>query len=117
MSDNDVKTVSATTGQFPALSVAQRTQGGSNPPEGGKSVPVVSATKPDLERLVEKLNIASLQVGRDLRFEVDLNSRRAVIQVLDSETGEVIRQIPPEKAELYLSEGGDMALRLMDASV
>ena len=117
MSTNDVKSVSATTGQFPALSVAARPEVGKESPATGNPVPAVSMSKPDLQKLAEKLNVASLSVGRDLRFEVDLNSRRAVIQVLDSETGEIIRQIPPEKAEIYLSEQGAMALRLLDASV
>ena len=117
MLDSDIKSVSATTGQFPALTTAPKKERGSQPPEDGKSVPVERVSKPDLDKLVEKLNIASLNVGRDLRFEVDLNSRRAVIQVLDSETGEVIRQIPPEEAEVYLSENGATSLRLLDASV
>lgn len=117
MSTNDVKSVSATTGQYPALSAAVTPQGGNESPEAGNSVPEVRASTPDLQKLAEKLNVASLSVGRDLRFEVDLNSRRAVIQVLDSETGEIIRQIPPEKAEVYLTESGAMSLRLLDASV
>lgn len=117
MSTNDVKSVSATTGQYPVLKAAAIPQAGKEPPEDGKSVPEVRASKPDLEKLAEKLNVASLSVGRDLRFEVDLNSRRAVIQVLDSETGEIIRQIPPEKADVYLSEAGAVSLRLLDASV
>ena len=117
MSTNDVKSVSATTGQFPVLTAAAAPQAGKESPGNGKSVPEVRASQPDLEKLAEKLNVASLSVGRDLRFKVDLNSRRAVIQVLDSETGEIIRQIPPEKAEVYLSEAGAMSLRLLDASV
>ncbi len=117
MSNSDIKSVSATTGQYPALTAANKPQGGSKPPEDGNSVPVERASEADLQKLAEKLNVASLSVGRDLRFEVDLNSRRAVIQVLDSETGEVIRQIPPEKAKFYLTEAGAMSLRLLDASV
>jgi len=32
-----------------------------------------------------------------LQFEVDAESRRVVIKVLDRESGEIIRQIPPEE--------------------
>ncbi len=117
MSGSDIKSVSATTGQFLALTGSVNRQPGSNSPESGKAVPAVNVTKPDLQKLAERLNVASLSVGRDLRFKVDLNSRRAVIQVLDRETGEVIRQIPPEKAETYLSSDGAVALRLLDASI
>ena len=44
-----------------------------------------------------------------------MQSGRSVIQVLDRDTGEVIRQIPPEKASLYVSESGAVAMRLLDA--
>ena len=117
MSDKDLRTVSAATGQFPVLTASAKKADGSNQPADGKIVPVVEAPKPDLKKLAEKLNAASRSIGRDLRFEVDLNSGRSVIQVLDSETGEIIRQIPPEKAEVYLADGGKLALRLFDANV
>jgi len=35
----------------------------------------------------------------------------------DSETGEIIRQIPPENAKTYVSDMGDVALRLYDKQV
>lgn len=34
---------------------------------------------------------------RDLRFSVDEETGRTVVKVLDSRSGEVIRQIPPEE--------------------
>ena len=40
---------------------------------------------------------------KDLRFKVDMNSGRSVIQVLDRDTGEIIREIPPEKASKRVS--------------
>ena len=116
MSEKELQSISATTGQFPALSLAARAAGGNATPDSGKQLPVSGLSKGDLGALVGKLNAASQSVGRELRFEVNLGSRRAVIQVLDSETGELIREIPPEKARLYLDDGGDFALRLIDAS-
>ena len=59
----------------------------------------------------------SQSIGRDLRFEVDIHSGKSVIQVLDRETGEIIRQIPPENAKTYVSDNGDVALRLFDRRV
>lgn len=117
MSDKDLQSISATTGQFPALTSQPAVPGGKEKPDTGKQMPVAEVRKPDLAVLAEQLNLASQSVGRDLRFEVNLDSRRAVIQVLDRETGEIIRQIPPEKAKVYLAEGGSLALRLLDASV
>jgi flagellar protein FlaG len=73
-----------------------------------------AAAKPDLENLTAELNLASETIGRDLRFQVDMESGRSVIQVLDRETGEIIRQIPPEKAEVTLTSNGFVELRLYD---
>jgi uncharacterized FlaG/YvyC family protein len=46
-----------------------------------------------------------------------MESGRSVIQVLDRETGEVIRQIPPEKAELSVAGNGAVQLRLYDEKI
>lgn len=51
----------------------------------------------DLERAVSKLNDYVQNVQRALQFSVDEDSGRTIITVLDSETKEVIRQIPPEE--------------------
>ncbi len=116
MAERDIQSVSATTGQFPALSRVGLADGNKSP-DSGKGMPQKQVEMPDLEKLAEKLTVASNNAGRDLRFEVDLKKNRAVISVLDRETGEVIRQIPPEKAEIYLSKDGSMAMRLFDANV
>src|SRR6056297_1949543 len=36
-------------------------------------------------------------VHRNLQFREDENSGRVVVSVIDTETGEIIRQIPPER--------------------
>ncbi|MCH9695731.1 MAG: flagellar protein FlaG [Gammaproteobacteria bacterium] len=116
MSDQDIKQISALTGTFAALKPAsEKAQPGNAESENGKELP--QPVKTNMEVLAKKLNIASQAIGRDLRFEVDMESGRSVIQVLDSETGEIIRQIPPENAETYLSDAGDVALRLYDSLV
>ena len=121
MSNQDLKSVSSLSGTFrqlPAVSAsgdAART--GNTATDAGRNVPVERETRPDVEALARKLNMASQSIGRDLRFEVNMDSGRSVIQVLDRETGEVIRQIPPEKASLYRSTSGEMALRLYDKQV
>ncbi|MBT8077591.1 MAG: flagellar protein FlaG [Gammaproteobacteria bacterium] len=81
-------------------------------PAAGNSLPAVE--QPELELLVDELNTTTQTIGRDLRFQVDLDSRRSVIQVLDRETGEVIRQIPPEKVSTFINENGGLAINLLD---
>lgn len=113
MSNQDIKPVSAT-GTFAVVKL-QSAKDGNSAPETGKKMPQVE--KVEVEKLTEKLNTVSQSIGRDLRFEVDMNSGRSVIQVLDRETGEIIRQIPPENAKTYVSGNGDVALRLFDRRV
>lgn len=115
MSDLDVKAVSGT-GTFAVLNpTAEVSQSGQQPQsKRGSVLPAPANT--DLERLTAKLNLASETIGRDLRFQVDMESGRSVIQVLDRETGEIIRQIPPEKAEVTLTSNGFVELRLYDES-
>ncbi len=116
MSDNDVKQVSALTGTFAVLKPAlEKAQGGNARSESGNKLP--DEAKPDIEKLAKESNIASQVIGRDLRFKVDMESGRSVIQVLDRETGEIIRQIPPENAKTYVSDVGDVVLRLFDGRI
>jgi len=120
MATEDLRSVSSVTGTFrqlqsPTSSRAPET--GKQEAPSGKELPVVEKSASEVEELARKLNVASQSIGRDLRFEVDMESGRSVIQVLDRDTGEVIRQIPPEKASLYVSETGAVALRLYDAQV
>ena len=121
MSNQDLQTISNATGAFQVMQskAEQVSPGGKTAPETGKESPAPAPArdreKPDLEALAAKLNVVSQSIGRDLRFKVDMNSGRSVIQVLDRDTGEIIREIPPEKAQFSVSGSGDMYLRLYDA--
>lgn len=119
MSDQDVGKIFGVTGTFRTLPLrAEPTlPGGKIATDTGKNLPVPERTAADLQKLAQNLNVASRSIGRDLRFEVNMESGRSVIQVLDRETGEVIRQIPPEKTSVYHSGSGVVALRLYDEQV
>jgi len=105
------ETSAASTGRF-------RLQAGGNAePSTGNALPGKVPEKLDLQILARRLNIASRTIGHDLHFEVDLDNGHAVIQVLDSETGEIIRQIPPEKASMMIRPNGAFQIRLFDALV
>jgi len=117
MSDQDVKPLSAT-GTFKALSVQPAaTAGGKPAAETGKAVPAREPAAPDLEKFAARLNAASKTIGRELRFKVDMEDGSSVIQVIDRDTGEIIRQIPAEKAGAYLSGNGGNEFRLYDELV
>ncbi|MFQ5660112.1 MAG: flagellar protein FlaG [Gammaproteobacteria bacterium] len=49
-----------------------------------------------LNQAVNDLNSFVQNVRRELRFSIDDNSGKTIIKVIDSESQEVVRQIPPE---------------------
>jgi len=49
-----------------------------------------------LEEITEKMNRAMKALNHSLQFKV-VNKSHIVIKVIDSESGEVIREIPPER--------------------
>ena len=55
------------------------------------------ANKDRLDEVVAVLNDFVQQIQRDLNFSVDEDSGRTVVKVLDTETKEVIRQIPSQE--------------------
>ncbi len=46
---------------------------------------------------MEELSDLVQSVRRELKFSVDSDSGRTVIRVIDSSTGELVRQIPPDE--------------------
>ena len=70
-------------------------------PVDGKSVPPASAPQEkdpaELKELVSNLNDMVQKVHRELKFSVDEDTGRTVIRVINSDTEEVIRQIPPDE--------------------
>ena len=73
-----------------------------NLPDQGTSVPPAANPPPiQQEELVQALQVINSYVQnlrRDLEFTIDDQTDRTIIRVIDSETKEVIRQIPSEAA-------------------
>jgi len=81
-----------------AQMVAQRQAAALN--SGNVLPPEQKAEQPsqeDLGEAVKQLNQYVQQIQRDLLFSVDDSSGRTVIRVVNSETDEVVRQIPSEE--------------------
>jgi len=51
----------------------------------------------DIQSAVKELNDKLSNENRNLNFSIDEESGRTVVQVRDTESGEVIKQIPPEE--------------------
>lgn len=100
----------------PKQSVAPLPGSGSHAEPARQILPAgnVSASSAEVKVAVEKLNTQILSLQRDLSFSVDEDSGRTVVRVIDSETGDVVRQIPTEQVlklarqiDVILSEVGD----------
>lgn len=50
-----------------------------------------------IKHVVDNINKALKQSARNLEFTVDTDTEKPVVKVVDSETGDVIRQIPSEE--------------------
>lgn len=92
------KIKSSSTPEVSSVQAAERMQdavlGGNKEAVNKTSEPAQSQLT---EEVVNELNDAILGVRRELRFSIDEDSGRAVVQVMDSETGETIRQLPSEE--------------------
>ena len=65
--------------------------------EDGGPTQQVEISPETLDKVVSQLNIYAQNLRRDLQFSVDESTGHVVVTVIDSETQEVIRQIPPEE--------------------
>lgn len=84
-------------------------------PGGSLPQPEESTEAEKVEEAVNQVNEYVQNLSRDLQFTVDQDSGRTIIKVLDSETHEVIRQIPPEELlqiANQLTEGGGLLLKV-----
>ena len=88
--------------------------GGTLPQDERRNEPDQAAR---VEKAVNQVNEFVQNLSRDLQFMVDDASGRTVIKVLDTETKEVIRQIPPEellRIATYLTDTDGSSLLLKD---
>lgn len=89
-------------------------------PRGTESAVSKESDSAGLEEAVRELNGYVQNVQRNLQFNVDEDSGHTVIRVVDSETDEVIRQIPSEEVLTLakhlkgLSEGQEQGLLLKE---
>jgi flagellar protein FlaG len=67
-------------------------------PEGSAPAKKASAVpKSELLEAVDNANEIGQLLKRKLNFTIDRETDRIVVEVVDEETGEVVRQVPPEE--------------------
>lgn len=62
----------------------------SNPPD---------VSRDDLNQIVARMNESLTLIRTDLQFQIDAGGTRLVVNVVDRDTGEIIRQIPSTHAQ------------------
>jgi len=89
-------------------------------PVSGNVVPAVANINGDvvnpaeISQAVNQLNDHIQNISRDLEFTIDEELNRTIITVYDSETEEVIRQIPPDEVlalARYLESEGSVIMK------
>jgi len=67
-------------------------------PEVNQETPAASpSSKQDLEKVVADANANLQYANTSLHFQLDNDTDKVVVRVVSNETGEVIRQLPPEE--------------------
>lgn len=70
-----------------------------------------------MEDIAEKMNQVSKVFNTSLAFTVDKPTGKSVIKVMDIETEEIIRQIPPENLLKLMSNMRDVMGMLLDVEM
>lgn len=86
---------------------------GNKLPGGGKETPQEPAPPP-LETAVKQINQYLADSRRNLVFEIDDQSGRTVIRVINPETQEVIREIPPKETRRLANQIATGDARILD---
>lgn len=71
----------------------------------------------ELDAALAELNRRSTSVSPSLQFEQDRESGITVIKVIDRDTGELIRQLPPEAVTRASAAGEDILPPLVNTEV
>jgi len=78
--------------------------GGQALPINGKELPPKAANTVEVREAVSTINKVVQSLQRDLSFNMDEDSGKTVIRVVDTESGELIRQIPSKEVLAIASQ-------------
>ncbi len=78
----------------------------------------VTVSRTELDRAVEHANEIGQTLERKLNFSIDEATERVVVKVIDENTGEIVRQVPPQemlRIAAHLKQLQDMNDKVMSA--
>jgi flagellar protein FlaG len=88
----------AVSSQAAAQPPAPLLQPATQPAEPSGTAQMVGPDAQSVREAVDRINAFLKSAQRDLNIEIDKDTGIVVVKVVDRESGEVIRQIPPEEA-------------------
>ena len=86
----------AKAGSMPAVTF----HAGNGPPDRSaepRPVPKQVLSVPNMKEVAKELNVVMQSMGTSLTFSVDAATKRTVVKVLNTQTHEVVQQIPSEE--------------------
>lgn len=86
-----------------------------NGEQSAPPVPEVPVKPVDAQKAVEKLNQMMRSMKRDVSFSVDEGANATVIKIFKTETGELIKQFPPEEILAMIAKIRDNIGWLIDS--
>ena len=78
------------------------------PDAAGAAAPAPTPSVQEVKQAVEQINRFMQQSNRTLQFSFDKEANRIVVKITDSQTGELIRQIPSEEVLAISRAIGDI---------
>ena len=78
--------------------------------QGGMDLP----SREELSGAIDQLNGYLDETQHGLRFSIDENSGRTIVRVIDTETDEVIRQIPSEEMLVLIRHFSEMTGKIFN---
>ncbi len=81
----------------PRASVPAAATGGASTGQNANQAAQSSAASGNLDNAVQEANYYLQSINRGLEFSVDKDTDRTVVKVVDTKSGEVVRQIPSEE--------------------
>jgi len=117
MSNNAISSIQAVTPGIVPVSSVERPRASPSTvvgdPPRSEAAPLAEPPA-DLEQAVGQLNGYVASSRTDLQFRIDKDAGRVVVSIVDSESGQVLRQMPSEDAlriARYLESGSVSLLR------
>lgn len=80
------------------------------------SVPDPKLTRANIEQILDTLNSAAKTVNERVSFSFHEETQRVIMKVMDSDTNEVVREIPPKEMIRFLEKMHEFIGMLVDES-